>query len=72
MRDLGCTYGQGYFFAKPVAAERVGGDVFAVGDLLPAAAPTHDVPETDRPAPRWPFGDPAARRRARSAEGSPA
>ena len=22
MRDLGCSYGQGYFFAKPVAAER--------------------------------------------------
>jgi len=72
MRDLGCSYGQGYFFAKPIAAERVGSAAFAVGNLLPAAAPTHDMPETDQPASRWPFGDPAARRRARSAEGSPA
>ena len=75
MRDLGCSYGQGYFFAKPVAAERVGTEAFAVGDLLPAAAPADDQtaaePGADRPSLRWPFGDPAARRRRRSDRGQP-
>jgi diguanylate cyclase (GGDEF)-like protein len=76
MRDLGCSYGQGYFFAKPVAAERVGTEVFSVGDLLPAGAPadaqTAAEPGAERSSPRWPFGDPVARRRRRSTEASPA
>ena len=76
MRDLGCSYGQGYFFAKPVAAERVGTEAFSVGDLLPAGVPADDQtaaePGAERQSLRWPFGDPAARRRRRSTEASPA
>jgi diguanylate cyclase (GGDEF)-like protein len=36
MRALGCTYGQGYFFARPQAGE----DILAATRLVPAAAPT--------------------------------
>jgi diguanylate cyclase (GGDEF)-like protein len=76
MRDLGCSYGQGYFFAKPVPADRIGAEGFALGDLLPSAAATLDAatPEAsaDQTGLRWPFGDPRARRRARSAQGSQA
>ena len=33
MRDLGCAYGQGYFFAKPVAADLVAGGVFPIAEV---------------------------------------
>jgi diguanylate cyclase (GGDEF)-like protein len=76
MRDLGCSYGQGYFFAKPVAADRIGAEGFALGDLLPGAAATLDAEtpaaSAGHPGLRWPFADPRERRRARAAQGSPA
>ena len=74
MRELGCSYGQGYFFAKPVDAAQIGDGAFTVADIQATAAATEASPERDpdRPSLRWPFGDPGARRRARSTEGSPA
>jgi diguanylate cyclase (GGDEF)-like protein len=75
MRELGCTYGQGYFFAKPVTPEHIGNGAFAIGDLFGVTAPNHELvaPDVDdRRSNRWPFGDPAARRRARSEQRSPA
>ena len=76
LRDLGCSYGQGYFFARPVAADRIASDGFALGDLLPSltAMSDREAPEAgaDHASLRWPFGDPRARRRARSPQNSPA
>jgi EAL domain-containing protein (putative c-di-GMP-specific phosphodiesterase class I) len=75
MRDLGCSHGQGYFFAKPLAADLILGGIFPLADVPMPSAPTAGpaAPEVgDRLSRRWPFSDPAARRRARSAEGSPA
>ena len=40
MRDLGCAYGQGYFFAKPVAADLVAGGVFPIAKV-PSAGVLH-------------------------------
>jgi diguanylate cyclase (GGDEF)-like protein len=77
MRELGCSYGQGYFFAKPVAAGRILGGIFPIAEVHATEA-SIDVPATpdpslDRPTFRWPFGGPSARRRSvASAEGSPA
>ena len=76
MRELGCAYGQGYFFAKPLDDARIMGGSFPVAEIplatglgeeaLPDASPA-------RAAFRWPFGGPGNRRRgAPSAEGSPA
>jgi EAL domain-containing protein (putative c-di-GMP-specific phosphodiesterase class I) len=76
MRGLGCSYGQGYYFAKPAAADHIGSEVFAVGNLLPGAVPadggTAAGSGADRPSLRWPFADPKTRRRARTAQRSPA
>ena len=60
MRELGCSYGQGYYFAKPAAADASAVEAFAVGNLLPGACrPMLSPPEAfdaDRPSLRWPFG----------------
>jgi diguanylate cyclase (GGDEF)-like protein len=70
MRELGCSHGQGYYYAAPLAAEDIVGGIFPLAHVQgPTAATAPDL--GDRPGLRWPFGDPAARRRARS-EGSPA
>jgi predicted signal transduction protein with EAL and GGDEF domain len=77
MRDLGCAYGQGYFFAKPVAADLVAGGIFPIAEVPSAGVPSDGSVDAgvtrDQPAFRWPFGGPTTRRRiARSAGSSPA
>jgi predicted signal transduction protein with EAL and GGDEF domain len=44
MRALGCTYGQGYYFARPQAAA----DILLTGQALPVATPAR-VPAAVRP-----------------------
>ena len=77
MRDLGCAYGQGYFFAKPVAADLVAGGVFPIAEVPLMVVLTEGSVDAEvtqeQPAFRWPFGGPTTRRRiAGSAGSSPA
>ena len=77
MRDLGCAYGQGYFFAKPVAADLVAGGVFPIAEVPSAGVRSDGSVDAgvtrEQPAFRWPFGGPTPRRRiAPSAGSSPA
>ena len=76
MRDLGCSYGQGYFFAKPLAAADVAGGTFPVA-IVPSADDRTDGSadadiSLDMPAFRWPFGGPNSRRRVAPSTGGSA
>jgi hypothetical protein len=73
MRDLGCSYGQGYFFARPLAAADVAGGTFPVA-IVPSAddwadGTAHADISLDMPAFRWPFGGPNSRRRVAPSTG---
>ena len=74
MRDLGCAYGQGYFFAKPVAADLVAGGVFPIAEVPLMGVLTEGSVDADvtreQPAFRWPFGGPTTRRRIAPSAGS--
>jgi diguanylate cyclase (GGDEF)-like protein len=76
MRELGCAYGQGYFFAKPLDDARIMGGSFTVAEIPLAAGVSEEaLPDAspERAAFRWPFGGPGTRRRGvPSAGGSPA
>jgi EAL domain-containing protein (putative c-di-GMP-specific phosphodiesterase class I) len=75
MRDLGCSYGQGYFFSKPIDAALIGDGVSSLAQVTEMASPNPGPAAevtSERRSSRWPFGDPAARRRARVAGTSPA
>jgi diguanylate cyclase (GGDEF)-like protein len=54
MRDLGCAYGQGYFFAKPTPGAEVAAGAFA-GMAVPAAEPSVAA-ASPQPRFRAPFG----------------
>jgi predicted signal transduction protein with EAL and GGDEF domain len=74
MRELGCSYGQGYFFARPLASEQVASGAFPI-EAVPSAhawtaGPVDADASTDRPAFRWPFGGPAQRRRIAPSTGT--
>jgi diguanylate cyclase (GGDEF)-like protein len=44
MRALGCAFGQGYFFARPIAGEAVAAGAFAMLGVDAEAAPAADAP----------------------------
>ncbi len=73
MHELGCAYGQGYFFARPLASDEVAGGILPVAEVASAEAPT-DAPVDagaviDQPTFRWPFGGPSQRRRTNPTPG---
>ncbi len=77
MNELGCAYGQGYFFAKPLAADQVAGGTFPIQEVASVETWTDEAVKAEASpvatAFRWPFGGPAQRRRIRpSTGGSPA
>ena len=76
MRDLGCSYAQGFFFAKPLAGADVAGGAFPVA-IAPSTDEWTDAsadadPSLDMPGFRWPFGGPTARRRVAPSPGGSA
>ena len=53
MRDLGCTYGQGYFFARPLSVAEIDDGVEGLAtDYRWRAVDRPDAPASRHPAPR--------------------
>jgi diguanylate cyclase (GGDEF)-like protein len=60
MRALGCTYGQGYFFAKPMSGAEIEGGVHGLADRRRWQPDAQPVPARRRRASRVPKGQPSA------------